>query len=207
MSSGRFSGRWQCASALGLLLVVAVAGYLSITRPVMAKHRFYQDRIESMEQRLQRLGALIAARPALEQRLARLQQDQSSKRYYLAENTAALAATGLRTLVKQTVQSSGATLVSTQNLPVDDSELFPRVTLKVQMTGSTEALQRVLHGLESRRPYLFVNDLRVRAREIRRRRPRRRSKERRLKIPVSTETRLTVGFELSGYLRARRGAG
>jgi len=202
--------KWQCAAAIGLVLLTGAVLYAAIARPLIEKRQFYRDHIQSMQANLGRLEALVATRPELESRLAALQQDQGSKGAYLRETTPALAATGLRRRVKEIVQSSGGKLVSTQNLPMKEGQRFERVTLKVQMTGSTEALQQVLHGLESQRPYLFVDDLSVRAREIRRRRPRtRRDRRRRAKPrpPAVKETRLTVTFQLYGYLWANHGSG
>jgi len=200
----------HAAGALALLVAVVVAVYLGVARPVMDRHGFYRQSVESMEQRLRGYARLIASRPALEKQLQVLQRDRSAQQHFLAAKTPSLAATELRRRVKSVVQAAGGTLVSTQDVQAENGDVFPRVTLKVQMQGSTQALQGVLHALESQRPLLFVEDLRVRSREIRRRRTPRDRRNRRsktTKTPVKLETRLTVGFELYGYLGASVGAG
>lgn len=202
---------WHCLSAFGLLVVLLLLVYAAIARPLMAKHEQYRSAIASLEQRLQRYQALIATRPQLERQLRRLEQDRSARGLFLVEKEPSLAATELRRKVKEVVQAAGGTLVSTQSLPEQTDEAFPRVTLKVQVQGDTAMLQRVLHALEAQRPLLFIDNMGIRAREIRRRtyrdRRSRRAQRARRPEPAELETRLTVGFELYGYLMVADGIG
>ncbi len=60
------------------------------------------------------------------------------------------------------------------------------------MTVTLEPLQNVLYTLESAKPYLFVDNLDVRRRVQRRRRK---------QTQPEAESRLTVRFDLYGYIR------
>jgi general secretion pathway protein M len=170
--------------------------YFTFIQPVIAKHAFYQENIASMQRRLQKYKQIIASRPVLEAELNRLQREQAVNAYYLEQQSAPLAATELRKWVKTVVESSGGTLMSTQSLPLLENEPFPRIGISVRMSGDTEILQKVLYDLESRRPLLFVDNLQVRSRQIRRRS----SRDRRT---IIEETRLTISFELYGYMRGK----
>ena len=64
-----------------------------------------------------------------------------------------------------------------------------------------EVIQKVLYDLESKTPLLFVNNLQVTARTLRRRRYSRRNRN----TPVETTVQLTVQFELAGYMRRSMG--
>ncbi|ADE16673.1 general secretion pathway protein [Nitrosococcus halophilus Nc 4] len=190
----QLSKKWHCATAVGLLLFVLLMAYFVLVQPVIAKHRFYQENIASMQQRLQKYNQIIASRTALEAELNRLRREQAANAYYLEQQSAPLAATELRKRVKTVVESSDGVLVSTQSLPLVENEPFPRVGISVRMTGDTEVLQKVLYDLESRRPLLFVDDLQVRSRQIRRR-------SRHDRRTIIEETQLTISFELYGYMR------
>ncbi len=82
-------------------------------------------------------------------------------------------------------------------LPVTQDSGFTRVAIRAQMQGGTEVLQKVLHGLETARPLLFVDNLTIRSQLIRKRV--RGSRE------VSTTLRMTTVFELAGYMRDEAG--
>lgn len=185
---------WHGAAAVGLLLLVLLLGYIVLIQPVISKHEFYQTNITSMQRRLHKYREMIASRPALEARLNQLRRKQAANAYFLEQQSAALAATDLRSRVKAVVESSGAVLTSTQNLPLIEDELFPRVGLSVRMTGDTEALEKVLYELESHPPLLFVDNLQVYSRQIRRRS----QYDRRV---IIEETHLTISFDLYGYMR------
>ncbi|KFI23350.1 type II secretion system protein GspM [Nitrosococcus oceani] len=194
------SEKGHCAAAVGLLLLVLLMAYFVLIQPVIAKHGFYHEKIASMQQRLTRYNQIIASRPALEARLKQLQRKQAANAYYLEQQSAPLAATELRRRVKAVVESSGGVLTSTQSLPVVENELFPKVGIRVRMTGDTEILQKVLYDLEASRPLLFVDDLQVRSRQIRRR-------SRHDRRTIIEETQLTISFELYGYMRGNSAVG
>lgn len=187
-------GDWHGAAAAGLLLLVLLIGYFAIVQPIISKHEFYEENITSMQRRLHKYREMVASKPAMEARLNQLRRKQAANAYFLEQQSAALAATDLRSRVKAAVESSDAELISTQSLPLVENELFPRVGLSVRMTGDTAALQRVLYELESHPPLLFVDDLQVYSRQIRRR-------SRHNPRTIIEETRLTISFELYGYMR------
>lgn len=194
------SKKWHGAVAMGLLLLVLLMAYFALVQPVIAKHAFYHENIASMQQRLQKYKQIIASKPTLEAKLNQLQREQTTNAYYLEQQSAPLAATELRKWVKTVVESSGGVLMSTQSLPAPEGEPFPRVGINVRMTGDTEMLQKVLYSLESRRPLLFIDNLQIRSRQIRRRSQRDRR-------TIIEETQLTISFELYGYMRGNGAPG
>ncbi len=191
---------WHGAAAVGLLLFILLLGYFAVAQPIMAKHVFYEENIASMQRRLQKYRQMIASKPALQAKLSQLQRKQAANAYYLEQQSAALAATELRSRVKAAVESSGGVLISTQSSPLVENELFPRVGLSVRMTGDTASLQKVLYELESHPPLLFMDHLQVYSRQIRRR-------SRHDRKIIIEETHLTISFELYGYMRGSRASG
>jgi general secretion pathway protein M len=181
-------------TALALLLIALSGVYGLIARPLLNKYHFYQNNIENLQERLQRLRGMLATRRELEAQIQRVQQDSSVDVYYLKQQSPMLGATDLQQQVKSIVEANGGRLISTQILPVTQEKGFSRVGINVQMTGDTKVLQRIIYALESNRPLLFINNLQVIARTIRYS-----GRDNQL----GTNLQLTIQFDLAGYLRAR----
>ncbi len=188
-------------TAVGLLFAVLIGIYWFIDGVLIAKYRFYQTNIEELQTRLQIFDNMLATRDELTAKIQQVRQDQSFKTHLLQQVSPTLAATDLQQRVKRVVESSGGELVSTQILPVTEEGGFSRVAINISLTGDMEVIQKMLYDLESKTPLLFVNNLQVTARTLRRRRYSRRNRN----TPVETTVQLTVQFELAGYMRRSMG--
>jgi general secretion pathway protein M len=133
-------------------------------------------------------------RPALEDQMRQSGAEASSEGYYLSGGTDALAAAALQDQVNALVQGKGGSLRSIQPMVGIDEQGFRRITLRVQMTATNEALFEVLYAFESGTPILFIENLDIQSRFIRHR-----TKEGGLQA-VPDAPALTVGFDLSGYM-------
>ena len=69
-----------------------------------------------------------------------------------------------------------------------------RVAVSAVLQGNVDALQKVLHSLESQVPLLFIDNLEVTARQFRPRLPNG-------TIAPYTRVQLSSQMEISGYLR------
>jgi general secretion pathway protein M len=99
------------------------------------------------------------------------------------------------------VRESGARLINAQFLPAGAEEQPPRVRIRTQFQGETEALLDVLLQIEQARPFLFVDQISVRASARRAAvRPNRRLRGRR--APPSArqnQGQLTIRLDVFGY--------
>lgn len=188
------------ALALAILgAFVWAAGGLAVA-PLVAKYRLNQDTIAASGELLQRYRRLGRARPSLEEQLAEARQRLAPAGLYLSGASDALVAAGLQNRVKAVVEGGGGKLNSTQILAARDEGNFRRVAIRVQMTVTVEPLQAVFHGLESAKPYLFIENVDIRRRVTKRRRRQRRDQPVAAPAPEG-ESRLTVRFDLYGYTR------
>lgn len=185
-------------TAVLLLLLIVVAVDWVVEEVVLARHEYYQEHIERIQDRLERANSLLAQRPELEKQIKRVKQNESSNAYYLNQASPTIAATDLQQRVKTAIESNGGQLMSTQILPETSEGAFTKVAIRVQMTGDTEALQKTLYALEAQTPLLFVDNIQIRARPVRQ--PRRSRTEQ-----PSVQISLTTQFELAGYLRGSGG--
>ena len=190
-----FATPWISRLAALLLLIVAiVAAYSFILDPIIVGYGETDRQIEEVRDQLSRYQRLAATRPALEQQIQQAANERTSDGYYLSGGTDALAAAGLQDRVNALVGAKGGLLRSIQPMPGVDDQGFRRITLRVQMTATIEVLFETLYALESGTPMLFVENLDIQSRAIRRRSDET-GAEAAPEAPV-----LAVGFDLSGFM-------
>lgn len=180
--------------AVALLLVAGLALVQLLVLPVLAAYRETAASIEQSQTLLQRYRALAAQRPRLEDELASQQKAEVASVAYLEGASDALAAAALQDQVRAIITRAGGELRSTQILPVEPASpesSVRRASLRLQLAVDVDGLQQLLYELETSEPYLFVEDLNIRERSLRRLR------DEEEEAPV-----LDVSLEVSGYMRA-----
>jgi general secretion pathway protein M len=181
---------WHSRSlALALLLVTAAGLFMAVAGPLLSLHQRYRDSIEQSEDRLMRYKRIVAYKGALQQRLSIMQSRTASQDFYLRNTNPSLAAADLQEQVKQIIATNGGTLLSTQIMPEHQEGQLMQITVKVAMRGGIETMQKVFYTLESGRPFLFLDDVYVRAYSLRR-------------GNQMTVSEMEIRFDLSGYIRA-----
>lgn len=190
-----FATPWISRLAAVLLLIVFLAAaYTFVLEPVVVGYRETDRQIEEVREQVSRYQRLAAMRPALEDQMRQSPAEASSEGYYLSGGTDALAAAALQDQVNALVQGKGGSLRSIQPMPGIDEQGFRRITLRVQMTATNEALFEILYALEAGTPILFIENLDIQSRFIRRR-----TNQGDLQA-VPDAPLLTIGFDLSGYM-------
>ncbi len=194
-------GRRGQVLALALLLIALLTGYLLslhwwFTGPLMLARAELID-LREQESKF-RHSAL--QRPAIEQRLAEVQEFEAANPGFLPEDNFDLAASALIQRLRNQVDGLGAgvdcQLVSTTPVRSREEEPFVRVAIQVRMRCETERLLPVLHALESGSPQLFVSDFGVFTRRV----------SGQLAALGTQRGAIDVNFELFGYLRQRGAA-
>lgn len=183
--------RWM---ALGLLLLVAGAGYLLGIHPWWTVPMIQAgDRIDALKQRELRARMQIRQAPALEQRLRALQERQSAMPGLMAETSPERASAWLVRRLETAVSevspgNRSCAITSRSPLPPGTPEPFPKVAVQVRMQCGIAELSQVLDALESGSPRLFVENVRIAARRSA------------TMAGSSLEGGLDVSFELHGHI-------
>jgi general secretion pathway protein M len=177
-------------AALLLLLTVLLGVYTLLVEPIIVGYDATSQDIEEARDQLARFERAAAMRPALLKQIKEFEAQQDSLGYFLRGGTDALAAADLQDRVNDLIAGKGGTLQSIQPMPGVEEEGLMRITLRVQMTGTTATLFDVLYALESGSPVLFIDELDIRNRSS---------------VQASADAggdagTLTVAFDLSGYL-------
>ena len=157
--------------------------------PVLLANQHYQDTIAAQESRLQQLQRAAAIGDTLQPQYEQLKRWQTSDAQYLKSNSAALAAAELQSLVKRILVAKKAQVVSTQILATRQEEGFDRVSLKIRIRGELENIVQAIHVIETGDPFVFLDNVSVRA-----------SRGRRVRGQVATLQTLDIDMELIGYM-------
>jgi general secretion pathway protein M len=176
-------------AAVALLLLLLGGAYLLGVRPLIATYSQNEAAIVEAQGLLARLRNVAAAEEDLQEKVQVISERQDLQSYYLTKETDALAAADLQDRVKLTVDKNGGTIRSIQTLPGEDDGEFRRVTLRVQMTTTTESVLRIAHAFEAGQPILFLDNVDIQSHSTRR------TGEQQ----PETEPMLTVSLDLYGY--------
>lgn len=159
------SPRLRRALAIGLLLfsIVTLAGI--IVWPTLRLHQHYDGFIEDAQDKIQRYQRIAVLRPSIEKAIGVVQSRQVEGNYWTGA-TPALTAAEIQSAVTRIVEESHGSIASIRALPADEKSKpngAPKIGVSLQFTASTLPLQLILHGIESHKPFLFVDSLSVRS--------------------------------------------
>jgi general secretion pathway protein M len=181
--------------ALLLLAALPLLVWTVVVEPVIAAYRDADQAIARTQSLLNDYRQRAAQRPQLAELVTAEEARAAAVQGYLVAVDDALAAAELQDRVKSVIEAAGGTLRSAQSLevaPVEGIAGVRRAGLQVRFSADSESLATILYGLETGKPYLFVDGLSVREP----RRQRRRGDE------SEGPPELDVVVDLYGYMRA-----
>jgi len=195
-------GTGSCVLAWASALAIFAALALGIGWPWVEQVANLEREIASLDDQTSRYRRLIQTLPALREELDKVRSNEDVKDFYFKAKTPALAGAQIQREVQKIVNASGGRLVSTQVLASDENEQPPKVRVRAQIQGKTDALMDILYDLEKARPFLFVDQMSVRStarRTVAGRNPGVRGRQRRRSIRRQPEGQLTVRLDVFGY--------
>ena len=143
--------------ALLMLGIVVCLFVLLVALPVTALFRSQaDDRKEALAQ-LAAFRTLEAQRPALQMRLAALQEGAKSVPGLLDASSAELAQAQLQSEMKGLIDKSGGSLLSAQLLPPTKVKGFDSVSIEYDVTIPISNFSSLVYAVETHVPYYFVD--------------------------------------------------
>ena len=150
------------AAAIGLLLVAVAAVMAMLALPVWWLFDRYDSAASQMARQLRSYTSLNQLRPNLMKAVETLKTGDT-KKFFVKGATAALAGADLQDVAKAVIEANGGRMLSSQLLPHKDDNGVRQVNATIQMTANIQNLRQILHAMESREPYLFLDNLTVRS--------------------------------------------
>jgi hypothetical protein len=163
-----------------------------IVSPIASSLSSDRQRLSFSQLRLQRYREIIKSEPSLRARLARLKAADSGPARFFQGSDTTLLSTELQQSVQGIIAAAGTEVGSSQSVAVRQEEGFFRLGLQLTLTTSAAGLYRVLYGLETASPMLFIDRLTVTVPES--------------GVPYSTvsdgQPGLNVALELAAYAQS-----
>ena len=147
--------------ALGLLVAAVVLVLGVFLAPVLMLHRHYDDAIESWTSRLETYRRVAAQAPELRLALDAMRA-KDGRRFFLRNTAPNLAGAELQELVKSAIEGGGGRITTSQSPAPREDGAFRQVVASVQFFATVPNLQRILHAIETREPYLVVENVTIR---------------------------------------------
>lgn len=184
--------RWLALALLGAVVLLFV---FSVIVPIAGVSRENRESIEELEFRLRRYLKIIRSKEELLDRAEEVRAQIAEEGYFSMRETAALASADMQKMIKEIVAKAGGQLTSTQVVPVQEGEEFPRIAIKVRISGTIDVLREVLYEVESARPLLIVENLNIQPiRGVRNR----------LTRQLEPSDQLNVTLDMAGFMRAAK---
>jgi Tfp pilus assembly protein PilO len=144
--------------ALGLLAAALALPVLGVAMPVM--HRF-QDLAQAIEDQRLQLDQynVVAAQGANLRQLEQQHQAELAFGEFLPGDSELVVQSNLQTTLTNLAQASGVRIRSARKLPERERAPFKLVGMGINLTTDIGNVQKILHAIETARPYLFVEAL------------------------------------------------
>ncbi len=151
----RMSKTMSRIAALGLLATVLALVVLGVAMPIVQRFQELAQAIEDQRWQLDQYTAVAAqganVRPLEQQRQAELALGE-----FLPGESELVVQANLQTTLTGLAQASGVRIRSARKLPDRERAPFKLAGMGINLTTDIESLQRLLHAIETARPYLFV---------------------------------------------------
>jgi len=153
------------ALALAILAAIPLVLWLAVIGPMWDSLDGSGETEARSLKLVANLRQMAALRPVLETERKALEARGKALPGYIAGNTPALAAATVQSEVKRIVESRGGQVRSTQDLAPTRDHGVEKIGVRFDMTSSLEALPAIVYEIESHSPYLFIDNLEIRAPE------------------------------------------
>jgi general secretion pathway protein M len=156
------SARTRRISAVALLILATLLVIAAVAVPSWFLYQRYQEKEAMMTRQLSSYTALNQLRPKMMQAVEILKAKET-KKYFLKGATPGLAGADLQDVVKALIESNNARVFSAQLLPHKDDNGYRLVAVTISMSSTIQNLRQVLYAIESREPYLTIDNISIRS--------------------------------------------
>jgi hypothetical protein len=146
--------------ALALLATAGLLAYALVVEPLVSRFSDIREQIAEQRQLLGRLTT-AASREGQAREFDSLAKARTGGAIFLTGNSDAVRIAELQSLVGTITEAEGVAIKSTRAVPARERDGLRLLGVEAQMSANIEQLQRILHNLETGRPYLIVDTLQI----------------------------------------------
>jgi hypothetical protein len=192
------------AFAWGLLLLIVAAFAAGMWIPLWVQTEQNQARILALQDRIAKFHALKLTQTELNDALIALQQSdgRDDAGQFIVAKSPILGTAELQRRINGIIGATGARQISSQALSKTDTADFYKLKVTVNLSGSLQAIQRILFALEHDQPRLFIEHARIQGKRTGRRRLSAAQQRQRLRIlGAQPHTDLSAQLLVTAYMQ------
>jgi general secretion pathway protein M len=156
------SAQKRRAGAIALLVLAILLIIAAIAVPAWLLYQRYATASAMLTRQLSSYTALNHLRPTLLQGVETL-RGKKTQTFFVKGNTPALMGADLQDVVRNVIEAGGGRLMSSQLLPHKDEGGYRLVTATIMVSANVQNARRILYDIESRTPYLLIENFTVRS--------------------------------------------
>jgi hypothetical protein len=155
------TGRTGRLLALGLTALALAVLWLGIVMPLIDWHSDRAEALAHQEVLTQRMEALAAALPSLQEQAKAVEAGGAGEAALLDGDNDSMASASLQERLQGMFMQAGVQLNSVETLPGDDAGAYRRIGLRISFNASWPVLMTVLKEMHVATPSLLVDELQL----------------------------------------------
>ncbi len=155
------TGRTGRLLALGLTSLALAVLWLGIVMPLIDWHSDRAEALAHQEVLTQRMEALAAALPSLQEQAKAVEAGGAGEAALLDGDNDSMASASLQERLQGMFMQAGVQLNSVETLPGDDAGAYRRIGLRISFNASWPVLMTVLKEMHVATPSLLVDELQL----------------------------------------------
>lgn len=160
MTSGSLRNLLSRGLAVVLLAAAPALVYLGVAAPLAARYGELQRLIEDQRQVLGRLQSTPGASPS-DSSPSNTEALLAKENVFMAGGSIGMTTAELQTRLGRLVEAESLAVKSARALEPRQKDGVAFIGVEMQITASNAQLQKLLLAIESQRPYLFVDAIRI----------------------------------------------
>lgn len=157
----RFTARERRYWAIWLMFLTIVSLIVVGVMPLVSEYYANQARIVGLQQQLQRYNAQILNRPAVMTKTAELKSTILEARVFSVQKSIPLSLAELQEKITAVIAKSGGNLSSTQNVAQSSVDGLTKLGINASFSGKVGQLKQILFELESAKPYVMFENIKI----------------------------------------------
>lgn len=156
-----FTKKQQQSLALVLFITLFGIFIAGVIMPITNVFYENQDEIETLTSQLERYNNKIASRESVIEQTTLMQDKIKNAAIFSTQSSIPLALADMQQKIKTAISQAKGEIISTQNIAQKQTEEVTKIGINVRFSGRVETLKNILYELESSKPIIIVETIKI----------------------------------------------
>ncbi len=161
MTLDNFTARQKKFLAIGLMFLSLLTITLGIVIPMVSDYHANRNTIVTLQRKLRHYSEKMVSRTSVMQQTAELKNTIMGSGAFSVQKSVPLVLAEMQEKIKNIVAGAGGELTSTQNLSPRSVDGLMKLGINASFSGKMENLKNILYELESAKPYMIIENIKI----------------------------------------------